>query len=196
MKGFVTSRMSRSEDLQCNQQIFSLSFSKVSNPVQLWMEDIFPLLDANSPNSEVSSTGEDIEEGGRPEWKPFDRARAHRARWTILFRIANYILPWTFTMVLSLYVIMNRTWRNTRFQQIKLFPSQMTYSPAQSEIEYVVQSFDHNLVNSPLDFQDPATVDDAWASLYAGVFSFTLRGYMGLLISYGRSRGSNCTLPK
>ncbi|KAK4493601.1 hypothetical protein PRZ48_015268 [Zasmidium cellare] len=42
----------------------------------------------------------------------------------------------------------------------------MTYSPVQSEIEYVVKTFDHNLVNSPVEFQDPETVDQAWASLY------------------------------
>ncbi|KAF2169469.1 hypothetical protein M409DRAFT_20685 [Zasmidium cellare ATCC 36951] len=42
----------------------------------------------------------------------------------------------------------------------------MTYSPVQSEIEYFVKTFDHNLVNSPVEFQDPDTVDHAWASLY------------------------------
>ena len=129
------------------------------------MDDVLPLLRAQSPESELSSRQEDLE---KLYWKHADQPRAHRAWWATTFRVANSVVPWAITIVLSLYVLRTKTWGNNRFQQSKLFPSQMTNSPAQAEIEYVVRSFEHNLVNSPIEFQDPDTVDDAWASLYDG----------------------------
>ena len=130
------------------------------------MEKSDPLLSSKSSEN-LLVENEDLERGYEESSSRLGGQRASRKWWSAL-RLLGHILPWSIIALLSIDAIKARTWSSNRFQQTKRFPSQMTYSPAQSEIEYVVKTFDHNLVNSPIDFQDPETVDGAWANLYDG----------------------------
>ena len=132
------------------------------------MNDNLPLLSVRSSESLDLPTIENDKYGDEREWEDENRPRTRRLCCAILSRVLMHVLPWTITIALSVYILSTKTWGSNRFQQTMLFPSQMTYSPVESEIEYIVQTFDHNLVNSPVEFQDPETVDAAWADLYDG----------------------------
>ena len=137
----------------------------------------FPLLGERSSESLDLSAFDDEEHEEKPTRQRGDPRQRSRACYSPFYRALALIFPWTATIALSVYIILTRTWGSNRFQQTMLFPSQMTYSPAQSEIEYVVRAFDHNLVNSPIEFQDPDTVDAAWAGLYDGELHRTMHIY-------------------
>jgi hypothetical protein len=137
---------------------------------QSWMNVNLPLLGERSSESLDLPAFDEEKHEEKQEWQRGDHSRRRRTCYTRCFQSLAVIFPWTAAVALSVYIVLTKTWGSNRFQQTKLFPSQMTYSPAQSEIEYVVRTFDHNLVNSPVKFQDPDTVDAAWADLYDGEF--------------------------
>ncbi|KAK7890231.1 hypothetical protein LTR67_008116 [Exophiala xenobiotica] len=104
---------------------------------------------------------------GAELWRnnPRSRRRTLLGRLCI-FQFVSTIIGWALVVVLSLALLHNNVWGSDRFQQTKLFPAQLTYSPAQDEIEYRVQTFQQNLQDSLLEFQDPEMVDQAWSDLY------------------------------
>ena len=76
------------------------------------------------------------------------------------------LLLWLSTAVLS-----STAWHYHEYSQrrhITLYGAQKTFSPAQSAIEYIVQTFQQNITEVPLAFQDPNTADLAWDDLYNG----------------------------
>ena len=65
---------------------------------------------------------------------------------------------WMISVFLSGYLGSNWPQSRNAYQQ--------TYSPVQSEIEYVLKTFEQDIVFAPIEFQNPDTVDEAWLSLY------------------------------
>jgi hypothetical protein len=61
------------------------------------------------------------------------------------------------------------------YQRRHYYDPQITFSPAQSEIEYIVQNFQQNISEASVAFRDPLTVDDAWDDLYNGMLTTRFR---------------------
>lgn len=85
----------------------------------------------------------------------------------LIAKIILFIVPWLTTIILSVTLLRDRSWGHNRFQQTKTFRSQLTYSPAQSAIEYGLHLFDRNPESGPMKFRDPNLVDQAWRDLYS-----------------------------
>lgn len=102
------------------------------------------------------------------EYRP-SRPASHR--WLRYLYISNTVISWTLVVLLSVVVIYDRTTGPDRFRQHKLFPSQLTYSPAQDAIEYEVKVFHKGQEDMPSQFQGPSSpeLDQAWEDLYQGL---------------------------
>lgn len=85
-----------------------------------------------------------------------------------LGKIVSLLLPWAFAIVLTCIIIHDRGFGSDRFGQHKLFPSQLTYSPAQNEIQYELRMHHTNIIDAPEEFQGPPshTLDHAWDKLF------------------------------
>ena len=92
-------------------------------------------------------------------------------RWYRYLYITNTVISWTLVFLLSVIIIYERTTGPDRFRQHKLYPSQLTYSPAQDVIEYEVKVFHKGQEDMPSRFQGPPSpeLDEAWESLYEGM---------------------------
>jgi hypothetical protein len=85
--------------------------------------------------------------------------------WSLFCNVVLLIISGSVMVV----TIRANTWGWNRFQQTKLFPSQLTYSPAQDAIEYEVRVFNPAVKETlPAEFQQPPgeKLDAAWMSLY------------------------------
>jgi hypothetical protein len=127
------------------------------------MEQQAPLLAPELQEKQPYTDHDKLERGPFETWRR-DASTDETHRRPTSLRILNYILPWTIVTILLIDVVRIRM--KGMGAPHKLYPSQLTYSPATPEIEYVVKTFDHNLVNSPIEFQHPDTVDQAWKDLY------------------------------
>ncbi|CEJ92866.1 hypothetical protein VHEMI08494 [[Torrubiella] hemipterigena] len=88
--------------------------------------------------------------------------------WNQFSVITSIAIPWLlFAIVLSsnAYYTLYGT---DRFHQHKLYPSQLTYSPAQDEIEYEVKMYHTGIEYAPVEFQGPPSesLDRAWDSIF------------------------------
>ena len=95
--------------------------------------------------------------------------------WLRYIYLANTVVSWTLVVVLSIIIIYGRTTGVDRFRQHKLYPSQLTYSPAQDAIEYEVKVFHKGQEDMPSRYQGPASpeLDQAWEDLYEGMSNYT-----------------------
>jgi len=94
-------------------------------------------------------------------------------RWSRHIIACNIVLPWLTTFLLVVILVYHNTNGADRFRQHKLYPAQLTYSPAQEAIRYKVQSFHQNIEDAPSEFQGPPShqLDKAWTDLYQCKFS-------------------------
>lgn len=124
-----------------------------------------PLKQESDGQSDVESLRSETSNGAsirvRPSW-----GRLQYISWS------SHIISWTLVLVLVLLQIRANTWGSDRFRQHKLFPSQLTYSPAQDEVEYVVKTFEQGIEGVPFgmspEFEGPPSdrLDQAWSDLY------------------------------
>jgi hypothetical protein len=89
-------------------------------------------------------------------------------QWLPYVIILNTVVSWGLVIGLSIIIINSRMTGADRFRQHKLYPAQLTYSPAQDEIEYEVKVFHKGIEDAPSEFQGPpsAQLDNAWEDLY------------------------------
>jgi hypothetical protein len=94
----------------------------------------------------------DFEEGreGIKTENQFTRSRLNHPR--------NVVILWVVTIVLAGYS--GSKWSRQREDFVGL------YSPIALELERISQVFEQDIMQAPLEFQDPRTVDEAWLSLY------------------------------
>jgi hypothetical protein len=127
-------------------------------------QDYTPVSGSESPRYSVS---DDLPE-------KFQSPRTPR-RWLYWLNLSSHVLAWTLVGTLLYCNIVPRTWGWNRFQQHKLLPAQLTYSPAQTSIEYEVKVFRQGFENDPYDpdgvdpvFAGPPSdeLDASWSNLY------------------------------
>jgi hypothetical protein len=94
-----------------------------------------------------------------------------RERWS-LAQVLAQLVPWALVLGLLYGHIRSRTWGWNNLNQHKMFQSQLSYSPAQDEVEYVLKVFEQGVDGvaggmSP-EFQGPPSdeLDEAWTNLY------------------------------
>lgn len=94
-------------------------------------------------------------------------------RWGKYIIAINIIIPWLLVVACAGILLHYSHPGKDRFRQHKLYPSQLTYSPAQEAIEYKVEVFHQNVESAPSQFQGPpsAELDQAWEDLYQCEFS-------------------------
>lgn len=92
----------------------------------------------------------------------------HLREWNQFSVIASIAIPW-----LLLAIVLSRNayytlYGTDRFHQHKLYPSQLTYSPAQDEIEYEVKMYHTGIEYAPAEFQGPPSesLDRAWDGIF------------------------------
>jgi hypothetical protein len=124
-------------------------------------QDYAPVSNSESPRDSVS---DDLHEKFQAPSKP--------RRWLFWLNVSSHILAWTLVCTLLYCNIVPRTWGWNRFQQHKLLPAQLTYSPAQTAIEYEVDVFRQG-IEGEVNGVDPAfsgppsdELDAAWSGLY------------------------------
>ena len=129
------------------------------------MDDSLPLLVPDDGWGEITiekNSSEEISSGEQ-------RAKSSRKLFKVVGRRGLYVGS-VFVLWLSTVVVSAGIWSHYGLHQRTLTTvgaSQMTYSPAQSEIEYFVLTFQQNISEVHRDFRDPDTVDEAWLGLYA-----------------------------
>lgn len=77
-------------------------------------------------------------------------------------------LSWLISIILGCIVIHDRVNGADRFRQHKLYPAQLTYSPAQDAITYQVRKFHPTTLHAQPQFHGPSSdaLDQAWVDLY------------------------------
>jgi hypothetical protein len=100
------------------------------------------------------------------------RPQTASRRWLSWLNLISHAVSWTLVAALLYCNIVPRTWGWNRFEQHRLLPAQLTYSPAQTAVEYEVNVFRQG-IEGEVDGVDPAfagppsdELDAAWSGLY------------------------------
>ncbi len=95
---------------------------------------------------------------------PLDVSRRFgNGTWSRVCYIGGLLVIWLSTAVVSSGVW--NYWLHSGHKS-DMNRDQLIFSPAQSEVEYLVQTFQQNISEVPVSFRDPDTADMAWDDLY------------------------------
>lgn len=123
-------------------------------------------MDKASPSPLLRKEDRDIEcaNGGLKS----GRNGSYLREWNQFSGIASIAIPWILLAIVLSSNTYYTLYGTDRFHQHKFYSSQLTYSPAQDEIEYEVKMYHTGIEHAPVEFQGPPSesLDRAWDSIF------------------------------